>query len=78
MFVLKTSMNEGQQQKSGSFASLRMTVWGGYVWRRGTTKVQVLRFAQDDGVRWLCLVEGQQRKSRSFASLRMTVWGGCV
>ena len=43
-----------------------------------TAKVQVLRFAQDDGVGWLCLMERQQQKSGSFASLRMTVWGGCV
>jgi hypothetical protein len=27
-----------------------------------TTKVQVLRFGQDDGVGWLCLVEGATTK----------------
>jgi hypothetical protein len=43
-----------------------------------TAKVQVLRFAQDDGVGRLCLMERQQQKSRSFASLRMTVLCGCV
>ena len=49
-----------------------MVVFGG----GATSKVQVLRFAQDDGVGWLCLMERQQQKSGSFALLRMTVWGG--